>query len=201
MDGLDLLKQHWDKDQNFPKIDKEEIRRMLHKSSSSIVKWIFIISIIELILGTLFSLSMPRAPFNETETIVLNIVSVMFYLVILYFITRFFTLYRKIKVNDSVKQLMENIIRTRRVGQSYIKFNIIIFTLAFMSGGIYGILESANKDGDPVLPTFAIAVFLCITALFVALLIFFYRLIYGRLLRKLKKNYEELIELEDGIKE
>src|SRR5690606_24033860 len=103
MDGLDLLKQHWDKDQGFPKVDKEEIRSMLHKSSSSIVKWIFIISIIELTLGTLFSLSMPKVPFNETETIALSIVSGMFYMVILYFIIRFFTLYRRIKVNDSVK--------------------------------------------------------------------------------------------------
>jgi hypothetical protein len=35
MDELDVLKQHWNKDNNFPKINREEIKEMLHKSSSS----------------------------------------------------------------------------------------------------------------------------------------------------------------------
>gem|GEM_PF-959604 len=42
-------------------------------------------------------------------------------MVIHYFIFRFFMLYRRIRVNDSVKSLMENIIHTRRVGENYIK--------------------------------------------------------------------------------
>ena len=46
MEGLDLLKKEWNKESNFPKITESEIYKMIHKKSSSIVKWIFIISIL-----------------------------------------------------------------------------------------------------------------------------------------------------------
>ena len=53
MDELELLKKDWKKnDGQFKQISENEIYGMLHKSSSSIVKWIFIISILEIILWT-----------------------------------------------------------------------------------------------------------------------------------------------------
>lgn len=51
MEELDFLKSHWQKKESFPQIEANEIRNMLHKSSSSIVKWIFIISILEFVFG------------------------------------------------------------------------------------------------------------------------------------------------------
>ena len=48
MDELELLKKDWKKDHtDFPKLSYNEIYKMILKKSSSIVKWIFIISLLE----------------------------------------------------------------------------------------------------------------------------------------------------------
>ena len=51
MNDLDLLKKDWQKPNTFVQISEQDIYGMLHKKSSSIVKWIFYVSIIELGLG------------------------------------------------------------------------------------------------------------------------------------------------------
>ena len=56
MNELKRLKKDWKENQKFPKISKKEIYGLLHKKSSSVVKWIFIISIIEFSFWTLLSL-------------------------------------------------------------------------------------------------------------------------------------------------
>ena len=46
MEELDLLKKYWKKSEDtFEQVSEVEIYKMLHKKSSSIVKWILIISI------------------------------------------------------------------------------------------------------------------------------------------------------------
>ena len=56
MEELDLLKKDWDKQtKKYPNLSKEEIYSIISKRSSSIVKWIFIISILEFILWTALS--------------------------------------------------------------------------------------------------------------------------------------------------
>jgi hypothetical protein len=48
MDELEILKKDWKKSENtFDQVSETEIYGMLHKRSSSLVKWILIISIIE----------------------------------------------------------------------------------------------------------------------------------------------------------
>ena len=52
MEELDLLKKAWQKDSHgFEQISEVEIYKMLHAKSSSIVKWIFYISLFELGFG------------------------------------------------------------------------------------------------------------------------------------------------------
>ena len=59
MDELELLKKDWKKnDGQFTQVSENEIYGMLHKSSSSIVKWIFIISIVEFLVLRLMDLSL-----------------------------------------------------------------------------------------------------------------------------------------------
>ena len=46
MDELDKLKNHWQKSEAaFTQVSEKEIYGMLHKKSSSVVKWILILSI------------------------------------------------------------------------------------------------------------------------------------------------------------
>ena len=56
MKELDLLKKDWQKNDAFEQVSEVDIYKMLHTKSSSIVKWIFIISILEILLWTLISL-------------------------------------------------------------------------------------------------------------------------------------------------
>ena len=58
MDELELLKKDWQENQKFPKLSKQEIYVLLHKKSSSIVKWIFILSLIEFSFWTILGLFM-----------------------------------------------------------------------------------------------------------------------------------------------
>ena len=51
VDELELLKKDWQKkDEYLPKLSYDEIYQMIWKKSSSIVKWIFYISIIEFVI-------------------------------------------------------------------------------------------------------------------------------------------------------
>ena len=53
MKELDLLKKDWKKNaDSFEQVSESEIYKMIHRKSSSIVKWIFIISIIEFLFWT-----------------------------------------------------------------------------------------------------------------------------------------------------
>ena len=55
MKELDLLKKDWNKQNtDFPKLSYDDIYKLIHKKSSSIVKWILIICIAELIFWTGF---------------------------------------------------------------------------------------------------------------------------------------------------
>ena len=59
MEELDLLKKAWQKDSHkFEQVSETEIYKMLHTKSSSIVKWIFYISLFELGFGFILSLVM-----------------------------------------------------------------------------------------------------------------------------------------------
>ena len=64
MKELERLKKDWNKNQNFPELSKEEIYKFLHKKSSSIVKWIFIISLLEFGFWSLIALATKN---NETQ--------------------------------------------------------------------------------------------------------------------------------------
>lgn len=53
MKELDLLKKDWQKNSgSFQQISETEIYKMIHRKSSSIVKWILIISILEISFWT-----------------------------------------------------------------------------------------------------------------------------------------------------
>ena len=60
MKELDLLKKDWNKKETeFPKLSYNDIYKLIHKKSSSIVKWIFIICIAELLFWTILNFIIP----------------------------------------------------------------------------------------------------------------------------------------------
>lgn len=210
MDELELLKKDWKKnDGQFKQVSENEIYGMLHKSSSSIVKWIFIISIIELLLGPLLGILLSSKEYNlmleryHLKTVIL-IFSVINYTVILYFIYKFYTNYKRINATDSVNHLLKNIIDTRKTVKHYITYNlsmgVVLFFIVFGSQAIYEpkivklIHDIGGDSNKGYIIVFGIYFVITIVVMFFVWL--FYRLIYGILLRRLKRNYNELQKIE-----
>lgn len=205
MDELDFLKQHWQKDQDFPKVNQEEIRSMLHKSSSSLVKWIFIISLIELFLGILVNVAVFIYDKNAEALplgmdILTGIIDVGSYIVILYFIYAFFNSYRKIKNTNNTKELLSNILVTRKTVGYYIKFNIYLIIVGIGLSAMSLIWEEdvlhKTVGHNIMFITMLVIVLFLFGWLSIAIVKMVYKFIYIRLVKKLEKNYEELERLD-----
>lgn len=212
MEELDLLKQDWKKRENeFRQYNEKEIYEMLHKKSSSIVKWIFIISVLELVLWIGLSVSMKQSgtldDFKAIDKIdFLTISEVISYAIILFFIALFYINYRKINTTSSVNELIKSIIRTRKTVQTYIKvvigYTILSTFLVFWIQMNYDqkfieMNETMVQNGNESF--FYLTVFITVLILltiFVAVLWIFYKIIYGILLKRLFKNYEELKKID-----
>lgn len=120
MDELELLKKDWQqKKEHLPKLSYDEIYKMTWKKSSSIVKWILIISILELVIPNLLYL-IPSIQDNDSFTDMGNFgnyfmaLNVVYYLTVLYFIYQFYKRYKEISVLDDAKSLMRKIIKVRK---------------------------------------------------------------------------------------
>jgi uncharacterized membrane protein len=210
MDELELLKKDWKKnDEQFTQVSENEIYGMLHKSSSSIVKWIFIISVLEIVLWSgLGLLANNKSYWDMLDkyhiTTIMQIFSVVNYVVILYFIYKFYNNYRKINATDSVNILLKNIIDARKTVKQYVTYNLLMicFTLVvfFIAQTIYEpkMQELINKFGTNSTKGYLIlfAFYFAIILIFTFIIWLFYRLIYGFFMKRLKRNYNELQKIE-----
>ena len=212
MDELELLKRDWQKkEEHLPKLSYEEIYNMIWKKSSSIVKWIFYISIIEFVFWAAINLLNYSEESRELErtwhirnwSIALTVVN---YAVLIFFIYRFYLNYKQITVTDSSRKLMKSILKVKRTVTQYVWFNIGIF-LASLILLLYGsltfgeegeqIMEAAARAGNETL-FWLMLIGLCVLIIGIILVLIwlFYRLLYGILLNRLRSNYRELKKLE-----
>ena len=212
MDELELLKKDWQKeDKNYPKLSYNEIYKMILKKSSSIVKWIFIISILEFVFWVGISFLLKYTGYaddmaNVGSNTAFIIMSVISYIILAYFFYRFYMNYRTINTTDNATRLMENILKTRRTVKQYVGFNLIAMVVSvgvllpyFMNQDpeTQTIIEQATANGE-LFKFYAgiIIVTLLMLAVVIGVLLLFYWLIYGILLKRLNKNYRELKKLE-----
>lgn len=212
MDELELLKKDWqNKEEHLPKLSYDQIYKMIWKKSSSIVKWIFYISLIEFVFwaGINIIFSDPESMQELKAMHIYNVMMVLNFVnygVILYFIYKFYTNYRKISFTDSSKKLMRTILDVKKIVTQYVWFNLIIFAITMIIS-IYGILiygpqgkeiiASAMQEGNEVTFWFlVITVSVIFTAVLLVLIWLFYKLLYGILLKRLKENYNDLKKLE-----
>lgn len=212
MDELELLKQDWQKkDGAHPKLTYDEIYKMIKKKSSSIVKWIFYISIIEFVFWAvlnLLSYSKESLELEKTWHIyeITTFLTIINYLVLIYFIYKFYNNYKRISYTESSRNLMKTILKVKRTVTQYVWFNIAIF-VAYLLVSLYGnlnyginsekIMEAASRAGNETLFWIMLLgmIVLCI-GIVLALIWLFYKLLYGILLNRLRKNYNELRRLE-----
>ncbi len=207
MDKLDKLKENWQSEEHeLPKVSFDKIYKMLLKKSSSIVKWIFVISIIELLFWISLYFILPEDNINMMKE--LGLERVMYYCEIFHFfifgifIILFYKNYKSIKVTDSTNVLMQNILNTRKTVRYFVYYNVgmtIAFSVAIdtylynNSEKLYEVMDFA-KQGIPKegFANIFIISQIIVGFVIIALLILFYWLVYGILLKKLKGNYREL---------
>ncbi|HEY9220689.1 MAG TPA: hypothetical protein VIO43_03830 [Lutibacter sp.] len=211
MDELEFLKKDWKKQgADFPKLTYMEIYKLIHKKSSSIVKWIFIICIVEFLFWGLISLCIPESTFAIYEKFNLKtflfVTQSLHYVVVFVFIYLFYKNYKTISVVDNTGLLMKNILKTRKTVNYYVYYNLILYILlsivlnAVMFSHPDILIESylpknATLDTDKFL-TVMIAVQIVVLFTMCAIIWAYYRIIYGILLKKLNRNYKELESLE-----
>lgn len=209
MKELDLLKKDWKKNSDsFQQISEQEIYKMIHKKSSSIVKWILIISILEISFWTFSNLFLNTddalQKINHQEIVnALEYLTYLNYLVGLIFVFIFYKNYTTISTTVATKSLMSAILRTRKTVQYYVWYNlgmiVIIAILSFFVAFVYNpdmafIREKLAANGKAMFITFGIA--LLVSCAFFGLFWCFYRLLYGTLLRRLYANYKELKKID-----
>ena len=213
-DGLELLKKEWQKrEADLPKLTFDEIHKMIWKKSSSIVKWILIISILEITLPNLLYLSpsfREEKLFDDVSNLntIFIVFNIFYYSVVAYFIYQFYRRYKEISVLASAKNLMHQIIKTRKTVKHYIIFCLsmgLVF-FAFFIFSIYlsdevllaidGIAEKTKEIPLDKIRTTAIWILSIAAIVFTAVAAGIYFLLYGLLLRKLKRNYKDLKQLE-----
>lgn len=212
LDELDLLKKDWKrKGESLPKLSYDEIYQMTWKKSSSIVKWIFYISIIEFVFWALLNLLSydKESLAQEKEWHIFEfstVLTIINYIVLVFFIYKFYRNYKQIEVTDSASKLMKSILRVKRTVTQYVWFNIAIFCISlgmFLYGSLtFGqesvqIQEAASNAGNETLFwIMVVGTIVIVIAAIVALIWLFYKLLYGILLNRLRANYRELKRLE-----
>ncbi|MBK0369144.1 hypothetical protein [Flavobacterium agrisoli] len=209
MKELDLLKKDWKKNENaFNQLSEIDIYKMLHQKSSSIVQWIFIISLIEFVFWIGISLLFDTDTYleeNNRADIVwyLHLFDVLNYSIILVFIYLFYKNYRTISTSSSTKLLMQSILKTRKIVQLYVWYNLGMLLLGSFVGVFIAFTSNPKWDNfnesfatQPKVTLISIAILVVVIAGLMGILWGIYRLIYGRLLRRLFANYKELKKID-----
>jgi len=209
MDELELLKKDWKRSDNqYKSFSDSDIYKMSHKKSSTIVKTLFYISVAELVFWVLINFlpyvlsEKMKAQLEEMSHswiyVSLNIIS---YLVIILFVYLLWRAHKAISVTDNAKKLMESILKTRKIIKYYVLYNLSIALISIPISLYFSInehpeiseqLSNATTEKLVIMSLVAIG----ITIAFLGFVWLFYKLIYGILIRRLNRNYQELKKLE-----
>ena len=215
MDELELLKKDWkeNKSDDFKNYTEQELFAMTKKRSVSIAKWVFIIALLELGFWFLIGYLMPSSSEDKEYYEALNssplIKGILYVLgefavyLPFVFIGSLLYLNFKIRTEENPKKLMEKILLMKKCIQWYIRIflgEIVVFFIISMILSFY--IESNSLEGAELEELYFMIFimfipFLMIIFIFVLFLRFIYHLVYGKLLHKLKQNYEELSRMEE----
>jgi hypothetical protein len=211
MDLAEYKKAWGNQPEEKNKVSAIEIYKMTQSKSTSIVKWIFIIGLGEFAFWTLLNFLFSGLSYIEMyeELNIMKYINFSYYIhfvVVILFLVIFYRNYASVSTIDDTKTLMRKIIRVRKTVKFYVLYNIlgsillmIIFNIIILNtpGAIEKIFE---YEAVPIDPSKMVTVYMISQAIALcAILLFqflFYYLLYGILLKKLKKNYKELTKLE-----
>ncbi|WP_334057830.1 hypothetical protein [Polaribacter sp. P097] len=213
MDVLDNYKKAWENQpEESNKVSSVEIYKMAHSKSSSIVKWIFIIGILEFIFWGAINLTIPDSFYKVYEDLdlmeYLNFFMILHYVVIAIFLYLFYMNFKRVSLVDNTKKLINRILKIRKTVKYYVFYNlatvflgsIILNVIMFSDNNkLMKVMNPDNLALD-IKQVITITVISQVIALFIILVLLwlFYKLVYGILLKKLNKNYKELLKLNEN---
>lgn len=209
MDELELLKKDWQKDSDeFKTYSEKEIYGMIKSKSISITKTLLIFGIIEVACWQILEYLDNNFSFKELSNfMIVRIFQFAF------FISLIFYFYYKINNSENSKKLMKSILNLRKVIYFYIFFIFLGAVYYFISNyddiaksAVAGFIDGWNGNAyrhtkiNEIKISFEKVLSIVITSAIILLLILtsIYYLTYGRLLKKLKSNYQELSKLEES---
>ena len=194
------------------KISALEIYKMTQSKSNSIVKWIFIIGLLEFVfwfaINYLCTKNGALEPYEKLKLIsFIENFNYFHYVVVVLFLILFYRNFSLISTVDDTKTLMKNILLVRKTVKWYVYYNlinvvvfsIILNILIFNTPDGINILSGINNESfnqEHMMSVFIIAQIVVITIMILILWLFYY-LLYGILLKKLNKNYKELTKLNE----
>jgi hypothetical protein len=200
MDLLENYKKAWSNQPDTEgQLSTVDIYKLAQSKSQSIVKWIFIIGILEfVVLNSLYFFVDIDKAYAEYEKMGLeNFIfysQIVAYGILFYFLAMFYLNYKRISTTDSTRTLMKKIIKTRKTVRNYVLFNLGYMALIM----IVVTIASINTNFDDLSNKQIILIIfatLIATLLILGVLWLFYQLLYGFLLKKLNKNYKEIAKL------
>ncbi len=211
MDVLENYKKIWgNQPEETHKLSTVDIYKLAHSKSSSIVKWIFIIGILEFLFWSVLNFIIPDSFYQVYEelnlTHFMNIFLVLHYVVIAIFLCLFYNNHQRVSITDNTKKLMRNILRIRKTVKYYVFYNLATVFLASLILNIVmfsdseKLMEFMNPEHLPLDSTQVIIITIVSQIIFLmialVLLWLFYKIVYGILLKKLNRNYKELAKLD-----
>lgn len=217
---IDKLKKNWQEQEVPLTYAPEDILTMLNRRSRNYVKYIFWISLLEFLIFLTLSLwyllwseeessflrILARVGVSRTMAVqrdfehlyfVMKIISLM---VSGYFLAKFYRNYRRIKVEENLKKLMEQIVRFRWTVNQFIAINLLLIILFIISLSYFisFVVRSQNiaMSQSAIIGLSAgmvVALLLCLVLLWA-----YYRLVYGIMMKRLEKNLRQLEKIEAG---
>lgn len=203
MDEFELLKKHWKNQEYFPQISKSDLHKMIKRSSSNTLKWMIAANIFELFVlitfGIIFRHSEPTT-FVDSHPFIRFCMQMADYVLIglpVFFSIIYIAMIMKIQVSDSIAGLATKILQARRLLNTYIYLNIGIFVMVFLYSVGMSIrdyqIHHWNEDISNTMHIIIIGLSSIITLILtIGMVWLFYKLLYGRLLRRLKRNLHDL---------
>ena len=123
------------------------------------------------------------------------------FLIVLLFVYLLYKSHKSISSTDNAKKLMESILKTRKVIKYYVLYNLIMIFISIPLSFYFEFNQNIEFHDqvagfDSAQMVVLVAMVVLITGIFLLLIWLFYRLIYGILLKRLNRNYDELKKLE-----
>lgn len=216
---LDNFKKTWQEQEIEPLYEKdEEIVNLLNKKSRNYVKYIFWISVAEFIFFLGFNLFawirhdngegyfgiIAQMGLKVNDQIKSNFYNIYFVfkslslIIVLCYVWIFYRKYKRINVESDLKHFILQIVSFKKSVNRFILFNVLVlvfFLLLLSFFPIFYIKDQHIEVSNSKYQGFIIALFIG-GGLGILLIILYYKLVYGIIMRKLSKNLDQLEEID-----